>query len=190
MIKNKSIVFLLLWGMLGLHAAEYQVDKNAVNMVKFFSEATVESFTGSTAQIDGYVLWNGDDPTLESELYFEVPLTTIDTGIGLRNRHMRDNYLHTDQFPLAIYTGKLSRYEKQNDSTYDVLVEGKMKMHGEENPISAHGTVIHSDKGLRVTALFAIKLTDFKIKIPQLMFMKISETIRLEVDFHLLQTKP
>ena len=88
------------------------VDKSAENMVKFISDAPIEDFEGVTSSIDGYLFWEGDDLLNQSELYFEVDLNTVDTGIGLRNRHMRENYLHTDKFPKTHFTAKLIKADK------------------------------------------------------------------------------
>ncbi|MBK9304990.1 MAG: YceI family protein [bacterium] len=35
----------------------------------------------------------------------DVDLAALDTGIGLRNRHMRENHLETDRFPQAVFRG-------------------------------------------------------------------------------------
>ena len=34
---------------------------------------------------------------------FEVDLRSLDTGLDLRNEHMRDKYLETDKFPNAVF---------------------------------------------------------------------------------------
>lgn len=92
---------------------EHQVDKSKKNVVKFISDAPVEDFEGITSSIDGYML--GEEGNFEgTELYFEVDLNTVDTDNGLRNRHMRDNYLHTDKYPLTTY--KANIYESKNIS--------------------------------------------------------------------------
>ena len=41
---------------------------------------------------------------------------------------------------------------------------------------------------MRVRCAFSVLLTDHGIKIPKLMFMKIDEEIRLELDFYLERT--
>lgn len=86
---------------------ELQVDHTKKNLVRFISDAPIENFEGITNNIDGYIYFEQEDFTNNSELYFEVDLRTIDTGIGLRNRHMRDNYLETDQYPFTFFSGKI-----------------------------------------------------------------------------------
>lgn len=166
-------------------ARELNVDKSRPSLVKFISEAPMEDFEGVSDKIDGYVVWEGDDPLQKSELYFEVDLNSIDTGIGLRNRHMRENYLETDKFPLAHYTARATKIEKKSATEFAVTTEGKFFLHGVEKAFTTIGTVTVAGDRYRVQTEFEIKLSDFKIKIPQLMFMKIDENMRLVLDFYL-----
>jgi polyisoprenoid-binding protein YceI len=80
-------------------SAEYHVDRKGQNLVKFISDAPLDNFEGTTDNVDGYIVWDGDNPVNNSEFHFEAELSTLDTGIGLRNRHMRENYLETDKYP-------------------------------------------------------------------------------------------
>lgn len=179
-----SIIILVLILFSG-QAAEFQVSKSRKNQVKFISNAPVESFEGITDQIDGYIYWDGGDLTRNSELYFEVDLNTLDTGIGLRNRHMRENYLETDKFPRTYYKGKIVSVQKMSENTYQVQAEGMMFIHGVEKPLSVTGTISREEEGLfRIQTAFEIKLSDYKIKIPSLMFFKIDERMQLELDFY------
>ncbi len=175
---------------LPLWSEEYRVLMNGENSVTFSSKASIESFTGTTSQIDGYVLWEGADPLNENEFYLQVPLATLDTGIGLRNRHMRDNYLQTDKYPLAQYSGKMIRYEAANDSTYLVDVDGLFTLHGVEQKLTLQGKVTIRGDRLHVQAPIQLKLADYKVKIPKFMFLKISELIDIKVDFEMVRYTP
>jgi polyisoprenoid-binding protein YceI len=168
------------------HADEYHIDSDAENEVKFLSEAPLENFTGTTDQIDGYVLWFGPDSLEESEIYLEVDLGSLDTGIGLRNRHMRENYLETDEYPYAVYKAKCVEGEiKPGGKLIALTTDGTIRIHGTERPLQIHGLVGETADGFEAEAKFEIKLSDFNIKIPKLMFMKINEVIKLEVNIHL-----
>lgn len=165
-------------------AAEYQVDTSQKNQIKFISDAPLENFAGVTNKIDGYLFFEGDHLLQNSELYFEVDLNSLDTGIGLRNTHMRENYLETDQFPFAHFTGKLIKAEKISEDTYQAVTQGKMFIHGVEKEISVDGILIRQDDGFRIQAKFVTPLSDYKIKVPKIMFFKIDENIQVEVDFY------
>jgi len=171
-------------------AAEYHLNRDKTNLVKFISEAPIEDFEGVTDKIDGYVLWEGagfgaDSNFTNSEIYFEVELAGLDTGIGLRNRHMRDNYLETDLFPYAFYHGKITNVVLDSVNYYTITSEGIFSVHGVERALSISALVSTTDTDLRVYCEFDLNLTDYNIDIPSLMFLKINETIHLFLDYYL-----
>jgi polyisoprenoid-binding protein YceI len=181
---NSILLILISGSFICTTAGEYQVDKSNKNLVKFISDAPIEDVEGITDKIDGYLTWDGQDSTQQSELYFEVDLNSLDTGIGLRNRHMRENYLETDKFPYTHYKGKIASSKKLDDSTYAVVTEGSMFIHGIEKPLSVQGTLVKkSDDQFRIKTNFQVKLSDFEIKIPSIMFYKINEIMELVLDF-------
>lgn len=167
------------------NAKELQVDKSKDNLVKFISDAPLEDFEGVTKYIDGYVFWKENDTLATNEFYFEVDLTTIDTGIGLRNRHMRDNYLETDKHQYASYKGKLSEIRNINKNLFEIVTQGKMAIHGVERELETTGKVTIENGVYRLQCDFEIKLPDYKIKVPKLMFLKINENMKFTLDFYL-----
>ncbi len=171
-------------------AGEYQVDRAADNKVVFVSDAPLDDFEGTTGKIDGYVLFDGDalSPDLDldsSEVYFEVDLGSLDTGIGLRNRHMCENYLETEQYPYATFKGKLVSIDSCGADSCTVRSSGTMSIHGVDKPVEIVCTVVPLKDGYRVASDFTVRLPDYEIEVPSLMFMKINEEIALHLDFAL-----
>lgn len=211
---KKSLIYALIGfclifvGAIESVADECHVDKSKDNMVKFISDAPIEKFEGVTDNIDGYVYWEGDglstDTNLEgSEFYFEVDLNTIDTGIGLRNRHMRENYLETDKKPeyrFTHYTGKLTKIaprpepgpeEKLVEGGFVIETEGTFYIHGVEQPYEIPILVTDLGDGqYHAECDFTVALTDFKVEVPSLMFYKIDENMELVLDFYLQIVEP
>jgi polyisoprenoid-binding protein YceI len=166
-------------------AGEYHVDQTQENLVKFISDAPIENFEGVTDKIDGYLFWEGDDITNNSALYFEVDLNSIDTGIGLRNRHMRENYLHTDKYPITHYKGKITKVDSVSESQFKVSAEGEIFIHGINKSLSVEGTLIKETPDIfHIKTEFVVALSDFEIEIPSIMFYKIDENMQLVLDFY------
>ncbi len=183
-----ALLFLVLSGLAFAQTVEYHVDTKAKNVVKFISDAPVEDFEGETNNIDGYLKHQGADVKEKSEMYFEVDLRTLDTGIGLRNRHMRENYLHTNKYPYAKYSGRITEV-KESGGKKTVSVKGTMDIHGVKRSLDITATLTQSGSGYHAKSSFEVKLTDHKIEVPKLMFLKIDETMQLEVDFQLKKVK-
>lgn len=187
------VVALALLGSGGMEPAcaqEYQVDLGRENRVRFVSDAPLEDFEGVTNRIDGFLFLSGEGlvggtDLSASEFYFEVDLASLDTGIGLRDRHMRENYLETEEFPYASFSGRLVALDKESDGGYRAVTRGSFSIHGveQEREIICRGE--EEGEGLRVRCAFQVTLSDHGIPIPKLMFMKIDEVMELNLDFFL-----
>jgi len=173
-----------------LAGQEFHVDRNRENRVRFVSDAPLDDFEGVTSRIDGFLFLageglEGDSDLGASEFYFEVDLASLDTGIGLRNRHMRDNYLETDTFPFATFSGRLIRLDQAEGGRFQAVTRGMLGIHGLEREREIECTGEASGPGLRVRCAFQVALSDHGIPIPKLMFMKINEVMELDLDFFL-----
>jgi len=164
---------------------EYNVDKSAKNIVKFISDAPMEDFEGITNKIDGYLI-NDDISNLKnSDFYFEVDLNSVKTGIALRDRHMREDYLNTAKYRYTSFKGKIIDSKKINDNEYEFTAKGNKFISGITKEITIKGIIYNINNSYRIKANWSIKLPDFNIKVPQFMFLRINEEIKLEVDFYL-----
>ena len=169
-------------------ATEGQVDRSAENVVRFISDAPFEDFEGVTSEIDGYVYWEKD--TLSpgtgydnSKIYFEVLLSDLETGIGMRDRDMREDYLETGKYPYAKFEGTIGEVRRKSDSSVVVWSSGTMTIHGVTNDLTLQSTVTLRNGAYRIESQFPIRLGDYKIEVPQMLFMRISETVEVELDF-------
>ncbi|HSW31185.1 MAG TPA: YceI family protein [Longimicrobiales bacterium] len=173
----------------GLGAAqEFHVDRRADNLVRFISRASVEEFEGVTERIDGYVRLDATTLTSGSaggatEIWLEVDLASLDTGIGLRNRHMRDRYLETAKYPYATFRGTVVRSEADPARAYRITARGTLTIHGVAQPRDLTCRVEPRGPGYRAQCAFEVLLSDHQIEIPKVMFLKLANEISLELDF-------
>lgn len=171
-----------------IYAGDWQVDKKAANLVKFHSETTLLDFEGQTNNIDGYIYWEGDEEFIdEGELHFEVQLATFTTGIGKRDRDMREDVLETDSFPVASFSGFFNTLSKSG-KTYNVASNGEMSLHGHKKKMQIHATVVFENGKINVKSNFKIVLKDYSIDAPALLaFIKVAQEIDLMLDFNLIK---
>ncbi len=128
----------------------------------------------------------------------EVDRESINTGIRLRDEHMRDNFLETKKFPKAVFKLKKIITEKEtrlSDSTpLKLVVEGDFTVHGitvkKNFPLKVtyfkesdftHNRFEHGDV-IRVQGTFEVPLKDHKIKRPEIIFQKLTDTVIVSVD--------
>ena len=138
--------------------------------VTFLSKASLSEFEGKSKSLQGLI-------DLDKNLLdFYLDLNTLDTGIGLRDKHMRENYLETEKFPFAEFTGKLSSVQKPvPGQSQQVTAVGKFKIHGVERDITVKGNLLPQSNGsLVLEAKFTVLLSDYKIEIPKLVFYELA----------------
>jgi polyisoprenoid-binding protein YceI len=185
---RKWFLLLCLWSA-ALFAGEWQVDKSANNRVVFTSEVVVLTFDGVTDQIDGFLYWEGDSLfPKNNQFHFEVDLNSIETGIGKRDRDMRD-VLETNKWPLTYFEGTIATHRKtiEQPPTYEVVAKGQYFVHGVTKNREIPATVTLLDDGrMHVTAQFTVLLSDHQIEAPNLIaFVKVSDEIKVQVNFYL-----
>lgn len=173
-----------LWGgcllLLCLHAGaqQYRTESGAV---EFLSTAALNEFTGESGQLNG--LLDMDSGLVD----FYIDLNTLDTGIGLRDRHMRDNYLETKKYPFAEFTGKLEKSGPlEVNKPTEVQARGTFTLHGKEKSLNITGTLTRlSPSEILLETGFQVTLGDFDIEIPKLMFYELSETQTVTIQARL-----
>jgi polyisoprenoid-binding protein YceI len=166
-------------------------DVHTLNNVTFFSKATLVTIKGQTDQVLGLADVNMDNLSATSGS-IKVDLHALDTGIAKRNEHMQ-GVLETDKFPYAEFkpTKIVATTKKATpNKPLKVTIEGQMTMHGVTKPVKAEATITYfpeTDKDYRpgdwmqMDATFPLKLSDFDIKAPKLVPMKVADELAISL---------
>ena len=171
-------------------AARYEVRPGEPNLVRFESKAPLESFDGKTRAVTGYIELQPDALADSIDLLIEVDLASLDTGLPLRNQHMRENHLETSRHPKAVFRGgRLSGFPERAlapGKTLKGIVRGVFSLHGIDRTMEVPVEVTRqSDDGierLRIKAAFAVKLAAHGIARPQFLVLKLDDTQRVTVE--------
>ena len=166
----------------------YQVALESDRLVRFTSSTAIDEFEGTTERLDGLVLLNTEELTdrtggAESEIYFEVDLASLDTGIGMRDRQMRNSYLEVDRYPYATFGGTIEQVVSLPGEIFQVTTQGILGIHGIEQERALTCNLATVNEGYRVNCSFSVFLSDHDIEIPKLMFLKLNNEIRMELNF-------
>ena len=124
--------------------------------------------------IDGIIMLNLED---------------FETGISLRDRHMKEKYLETAKedfknVKLTLAKIELPKTYWKNPIPIKIDFQGKLWLHGVEKEISGEleiGTA--SKENLQGQARFSIVLTDFGIAIPSFSGITVAEKVDVEVNY-------
>lgn len=168
--KMNKYLSLLVFSILISLNAHAQIFSTKTGAVEFLSVATVESFTGKTSSLNGEV--NLTDNTLD----FYVDLNTVTTGIKLRDEHMRENHLNTEEFPFAEFSGIIEGFDSAITDTQSVVAKGNFTIRGKAKMMEIPGKVIYNGNTFYIKAEWQVKLEDHEIPLPQFLFLKLSNS--------------
>lgn len=147
--------------------------------VEFLSRAPALTFRGTSKNLTGLI------DISERKLDFYLDLNTLDTGIRLRNRHMRDSYLETRKYPFAEFVGLFEGDSLSDGAISEVVAQGKFTIHGVTREISVTGTLHLNGDKLHLRAEFEVELSDYNIDRPAVVFYELSETQVVSLDITL-----
>lgn len=116
----------------------------------------------------------------------KLKLDTFDTGMDLRNRHMREKYLETQKFPEAeISITKLvlpEAFRGEKSSAEGIPFEGTLTLHGTKKPISGTAKARKEAASLALDFSFKVPMTDYGIEPPSFMGITVKDDVAVTVQ--------
>lgn len=192
MIRRSLPLIALLALSLGAHAQSktFKVGgMDARQLATIENDTDFETFTGRTHKVAGSLTFDPSKKTGGGTL--TVDLNTVETGIALRDEHMRSpGWLDTAKFPEAkLVTTKVKSVGKD-----EFEVTGLLTLHGVTKEVKTKAKVrymaassLTASKGfkgdvLHVAAKLPIKLSDYGIMVPDMAKGKVSNEVTLTIS--------
>lgn len=155
--------------------------------VYWVSEAPLELIEAESDNLQGII--RADDQTFA----FSMAIRSFDGfNSGLQKEHFHENYLETEEFGKATFSGKiLEQVNFTTPGTKTVRVKGVLDIHGVEQERIIRATVVTKPDGvLEISADFTVLLVDHEISIPRIVFQKIAEEINVRIRATLTSNAP
>ncbi len=105
---------------------------------------------------------------------------------ALVEKHFSENYMESHKFSKAIFKGKIMNFNTVDitkDGTYDIIIEGKLTIHGETNYIKENGSITIKDGNISAKTQFYVSLMKYKIEVEKLYKNTIKDEILLKIHF-------
>jgi hypothetical protein len=139
-------------------------------------EARTTAVTGEVTVADG---------THDLDGSFSVDLRTLDTGIGLRNTHLRDNYLEVSRGP-TYDTAVLSEVildapAPPRGRSATLGFKGVLSVHGNARPIAGTAQIARKDDIIDVKVKFPLRIDAYEIARPAYLGVGVTNQIDVEV---------
>jgi polyisoprenoid-binding protein YceI len=172
---HKSFIIVLLaayW--IPVHAQKFTTEKTSV---VFYSHATIEDIKATNLKTSGlFDAGTGD-------IAFVVPVNEFQFAKSLMQEHFNEKYLETEKYPRSTFQGKITGYDPGATGEQKVVAKGKLTIHGVTQTVEIPGTIAKQGDGLLMNAVFVVKLEDYKIQIPQLLWQNIAEQVEVTLIF-------
>ena len=114
-----------------------------------------------------------------------LELEGLDTGMEMRNKHMKEKYLEVPKFPEAKFT--LTELTLPGDPTADFLAKqipfkGEMLLHGQTKPVTGFVDAEKKGTDLNLEFTFALKMGQFQIQTPSFLGITVAEDVNVLVQ--------
>lgn len=165
--------------------AQAQVSLSTKNAkVSIFSSTPLEDIKASSKKGTAVFV------PVSRDIAFLVPIKSFEFDKGLMQEHFNENYMESDKYPVAKFKGKLNQeIDYTRNGEHNVTVTGTLLVHGVEKPRTINGKIRVSDGQVQLLSAFDVVCADHNITIPKLVFTKVAQVIRVNVDASLNQSK-
>lgn len=170
-------VFFLLIFLIFASTAFCQKYRSEKGSVTFFSDGVVEDIAAVNVAVGSLF------DLVKGELVFIVPVVEFRFPKALMREHFNEKYMESDKYPKSTFQGKLSGYNPTATGEQKVKATGNLTLHGVTNLVEIPGTMEVSSGKIIMKSKFVIRLQDYKIKIPTIVWQNIAEKVEVKVDF-------
>ena len=181
-MKNILALFLLFYSTISQSAvANFSSSDGKVEILAIGNPSALK-IKGNGKGPEGSVIFSNNE--LKGSLTFD--LTSLDTGIKLRNDHMKTKYLQVENFPKAeLQITKIDFTGIDTSKDFELKnakFEGLLKLHGVEKQVNGITILNKKDLNLTINAEFKINIKDFAIEIPSFAGITVTEEVAITVN--------
>jgi polyisoprenoid-binding protein YceI len=145
--------------------------------VHFFSSTPVEDIEANNKDCKGVI------DTKTNAFSFRIPIKSFIFPSSLMQQHFNENYMESEKYPNATFKGNIEgNYDLKKDGTYNVVAVGDLEVHGKTQARKIPSQILVKNGKASIKSTFDLKLEDHGVEVPSLMFQKIAETIKVNMD--------
>ncbi len=147
-------------------------------LVKIESDAQLELIRASSKDIQGLI-------DIEKRSFaFKIRIRSI-KGFNspLQQEHFYENYMEAEKFPFVSFSGKIiGNIDLSQKGEQNVRAKGFLDIHGIRVERIIKCQMALENNNISVSSVFMVPLSDHNISIPKLVYLKIAEEIKVEIE--------
>ena len=179
----------------------FKLDMKIIKLLILFV-ITLSSFSQQYITRDGITEFDGSKAAFEpikAKNNSSISIIDIENGgiaaliyikdfnfrLGLMQEHFNENYLESNKFPKSTFEGDIKDFDfnKLTNDFKNYYIQGKLTIKGVTQIVNTEAQLRLIDEKLELKCNFNILLSDFKIKIPRVVFKKIDEKVKINLNF-------
>jgi polyisoprenoid-binding protein YceI len=173
-MRNLILLCLLFFSCLDTSFGQKYVSESSTTT--FFSSALIEDITASNDK--GKSVFDSDN----GEIIFSIPIKGFQFRKSLMQEHFNEKYLESEKYPKSTFSGKVTGFSK-GVSNNNATAEGTLEIHGVKRNIKVPGTLSFNGDKVHLESKFMVKLEDYDIEIPSLLFQNIAEEVEVTLIY-------
>jgi polyisoprenoid-binding protein YceI len=171
---KQLLVVLLVGAGVVTYGQKYASEKS---LVSFYSHATIEDIAAKTTKASS--IFN----VATGEIVFSIPIKDFDFVKSLMKEHFNEKYMNSEKIPKSTFQGKITGFQVDATGAQQAKATGKLTIHGITKDIDVPGTVEFANGTVIVKSAFIVKLEDYEIMRPQLLWKNIAEQVEVKIEF-------
>ena len=116
-------------------------------------------------------------------LFITVPLGRLTTGLALRDRHLREKYLHVGQYPNAELSVDRALLKPPVSGAVSAEAKGTLKIHGKTKALSVRYSAKKNGAAIQVMGSLRLDIRDFGIEVPSFLGVTVKPEVDIAVTF-------
>jgi hypothetical protein len=167
------LLFLILSSIASFAQGRFYAEKS---LVTFFSDGVIEDIKATNNTVTSIFDLG------KMDVAFLVKVKDFEFEKKLMQVHFNEKYMETEKFPKSTFIGSVNGFNPTKSGIQNVVATGKLFIHGVTKDVKIPGTLEKRGSNLFLKSKFMVKLADYNIKIPQIIWNNVAEDVEIELD--------
>ena len=156
---------------------------------QFYTDKGVTKFDGSKAAFEPIKATNNNSVSIidskTGQIAAVILISQFDFRLGLMQEHFNENYLESNVYPKSTFEGQIKNFSinELNQDFKEHEIEGVLTIKGVNKDIITKAKIRKIDEKIELSSGFSVMLSDYKVKIPKIVFKKIDEEVKINLNF-------
>ena len=173
-----------------------------ISAQKYYTNTGITEFDGSKAAFEPIKAKNNSSISAinvsNGNIAALIKIKDFEFRLGLMQEHFNENYLESYKYPKSTFEGNIELstgsifdgkteifdYGLVDENFMDIIIKGQLTIKGVTKDIIATGKIKKIENDLNLISSFSIKLSDFNVRIPKVVFMKIDEVVKINLNYN------